>query len=83
MLTAFSIKLITGGLSVVFFCVVSMRYFPTFYPWRKSFFRKMLHEMLHGHKIGMKTVEKRYEKRATTFIVTLCFFLLSGGERGI
>ena len=31
----------------------------------------------------MKTAGKRYEKRATTFIVTLCFLLFNGGVEGI
>ena len=31
----------------------------------------------------MKTAGKRYEKRATTFIVTLCFLWFNGGVEGI
>ncbi len=43
----------------------------------------MLHEMLHGYEISTEKSGKSYEKRATIFIVTLCFLLFNGGVEGI
>ena len=60
-----------------------MMQFPTVLWQGMPLFRKMLHEMLHGDENSVETSRKSYEKRATIFIVTLYFFKLNGGERGI
>ena len=39
--------------------------------------------MLHGDENSVEKSEKSYEKRATTFIVTLCFLSFNGGVEGI